>query len=54
MVAIVGQLSGGWQAEKTGRIGFTRGLGLGKGAVDEGKGFISRRELLAYHPKVGR
>jgi hypothetical protein len=54
MAAIVGQLSGGWQAEKTGRIGFTPGLGPGKGAADESKGFISRTELLAYHPKTGR
>jgi hypothetical protein len=54
MVAIVGQLSGGSQAEITCRIAFTRGLGLGKAAVDERKGFISRGDLLAYHPKMGR
>jgi hypothetical protein len=54
MAAIVGQLSGGSQAEKLGRIPFTRGLRLGKGASDERKGFIGRRDLLAYHPKMGR
>jgi hypothetical protein len=54
MVAIVGQLSGSSQAESIGRIAFTRGLGLGKGAFDERKGFIRRRGLLAYHPKTGR
>ena len=31
-----------------------RGHGLGKGAVHEGKGFISRKALLAYHAKTGR
>jgi hypothetical protein len=30
------------------RIGFTRGLGLGKGTLNEGKDFISRMQLLAY------
>ena len=30
------------------RIGFARGLGLGKGTLNEGKDFISRMELLAY------
>jgi hypothetical protein len=54
MVAIVGQLSGGSRAEKIDRIAFTRGLGLGKGAFGERKGFIRRRDLLAYHPKMGR
>ena len=54
MVAIVGQLSGGSQAERIGEIAFTRGLGLAKDAVDERKGFISRGDLLAYHPKMGR
>jgi hypothetical protein len=37
-----------------GRIGFTRGLGLGMSAVDGRKGFIRRKNLLAYHPKRGR
>jgi hypothetical protein len=54
MVAIVGQISGGSQAEKTCRIAFTRGLGLGKVAFDETKGFIRRRGLLVYHPETGR
>jgi len=34
--------------------GFTAELESGKAAVDEGKGFVSRRELLAYHLKMGR
>jgi hypothetical protein len=54
MIAIVAQLSGSSQAERIGEIVFTRGLGLGKGAADERKGFISRRGLLACHPKMGR
>ena len=54
MVAIVRKLSRGSQAEKTARIAFTRGLGLGKSAFDDRKGFIRRRGLLAYHPKMGR
>jgi hypothetical protein len=37
MVAIVGQLFGGSQAEKIGRIAFTRGLGLVKGRLMKGK-----------------
>ena len=53
-VAIVGHISGGSQAEKTCRIAFTRGLRLGKAAIDERKGLIRRRGLLAYHPKMGR
>ena len=53
-VAILGQLSGGSQAENTCRIAFTRGLGLGIASVDERKGFIRRMGLLAYHPKTGR
>jgi hypothetical protein len=48
------QLSGGWQAEKGGRIGFTDGLGPGKGAIDERKGLVGGGDLLAYHPKMGR
>ena len=48
------RLSIGWQAEQLGRIGFTLGLGPGISAIDEKKGFISRRNLLAYHPKRGR
>jgi hypothetical protein len=51
MAAIVGQVFGGWQADKACRTAFTRGLGLDKVAVDERKGFISRGEPLAYHPK---
>jgi hypothetical protein len=54
MIAIVGQLSGNSQTQRIGRIAFARGLGLGKAAVDERKGFISRGHLLAYHPKMGR
>ena len=54
MSAILRKLSGGWQARELDRIGFTRGLRPGTSAIDERKGFISRRELLAYHPKVGR
>jgi hypothetical protein len=53
-VAIVGHISGGSQAEETCRIAFTQGLGLGKAAFDERKGFIRRWGLLAYHPKTGR
>ena len=45
---------GGCGTERTGRMGFTPGLGLGNRAVDERKGFIGGRELLAYHPKMGR
>jgi hypothetical protein len=37
MMAIVGQLSGGSQAEKLGRIAFTRGLGLVKVRLMKGK-----------------
>ena len=33
---------------------FTRRLGLGKNAVNDGKGCISGRKLSAYHPKMGR
>jgi hypothetical protein len=54
MMAIVGQLSGSSQADRIGEIVFTRGLGLAKDAVDERNGFISRGDLLAYHPKMGR
>ncbi len=57
VMAIVGQPSGSSQADSIGRIGriaFTRGLGLGKGEADERKGFIRRRGLLAYPPKLGR
>ena len=48
-----GDRSEGWQAEKPGRIVFTAVLARGQGAVDERKRFISRRGLLAYHPKMG-
>jgi hypothetical protein len=54
MAAIVRQLPGGSQAEQSGRIRFTQGPGLGKDAVDEKQGFIRPRDLLAYHPKMGR
>jgi len=37
-----------------GRIGFTLGLGSVKTAHDEGKGFISHKDLLVYPPKMGR
>ena len=43
----VEQLSGGTQ---TGGIAFTGG----NGEVDERKYFISRGDLLDYHPKMGR
>ncbi len=36
------------------RIAFTADPASGKSAVDERKGFISRGDLLAYHPKMGR
>jgi predicted membrane metal-binding protein len=36
------------------RICFTGESASDKAAVDEGKGFISGRGLLAYHPKTGR
>jgi hypothetical protein len=39
---------------KDARISFTAELAPDIGAVDERKGFISRRDLLAYHPKRGR
>jgi hypothetical protein len=39
LAAIMGQLSGGSQSERTGRIALTRGLGLGQGASYERKGF---------------
>ena len=54
MAAIVGQLSGGSQADNICRIAFARSLGLGKAASDERQDFIRRRDLLAYHPKMGR
>jgi hypothetical protein len=52
--AIVGQISGGLQADNIYRIAFARSPGLGKVALDERQGFIRRRDLLAYHPKMGR
>jgi hypothetical protein len=54
VLAIVGRLSGGSQAEKIGRIAFTRDLRLGEGAVDERTRFIRREDSFAYHPKIGR
>jgi hypothetical protein len=41
MTAMARQLSGGWQAEKHGRIMFTRGLGPDISEIDKWKGFIS-------------
>jgi len=42
------------QAERIGGIAFARGLGLAKDAVGERQNFINRRDLSAYHPKMGR
>ena len=39
MPALLRRLSGGWRAQESGRIGFTRGLGLDISAIDERKGF---------------
>ena len=53
--AIVERGSGdGASKRKSARIGFTPERALGNGAGDEGKGFISGEEPLAYQPKMGR
>jgi len=41
------------KAELALRIGFTAEPAMGKVALDEGKAFISGKEPLADHPKMG-